>query len=79
MFGKKPSELTVEELKKIRKTMIGFVIGIAIMWIFILGFMYANGKNFAVFIAVAVATMIPNFISIKNFSDEIKKREGNIS
>ncbi len=80
MFGKKTSELSLEELKKIKKATTVLLIGIAIVWIFILGYMNANGnKNFTVFIAVAVATMIPNYISIMNISNEIKKREQNKS
>lgn len=80
MFGKKTSELSLEELKKIKKVTTGLLIGIAIVWIFILGYMNANGnKNFTVFIAVAVATMIPNYISIMNIFNEIKKREQNKS
>lgn len=75
MFGKKTSELSMEELKKIRKFIIGFLIGLCILWIVILTYMFYNGKFFAVFISVAIATMIPNFISLMNFSNEIKKRE----
>ena len=41
----------------------------------ILSYMYFNDKPYKVFIGVAIATMIPNFISFTNFSREIKKRQ----
>lgn len=75
MFGKKPSELSIEQLKKIRKFIIGLLIGLSILWIIILSNMHSNGKPISVFIAVAIATMIPNFINLMNFTKEIKNRE----
>lgn len=79
MFRKKTSELSIEELKKMKKILLGIFIGLCILWIMILSFMYYNGKQFSVFIAVAVATTIPNLINLMNISNEIKKRESNIS
>ncbi|MFN4076050.1 MAG: hypothetical protein ACK4HC_09135 [Cloacibacterium sp.] len=46
-----------------------------ILWIIVLSMMYYNGKSFATFIAVAVATLIPNFINILNISNQIKQKE----
>lgn len=74
-MGNKNKEFSIEQLKKFRKLSLGFIIGISIVWIIILSYMHYNGKPFSVFIAVAIATMIPNFISFMNFSNEIKKRE----
>jgi hypothetical protein len=41
----------------------------------IVSMMYYNGKSFATFIAVAVATLLPNFINILNISNQIKQKE----
>ena len=75
MFGKKQTNLSLEDLKKFKKFSLGFIIGISIVWIMILSYMYFNDKPYKVFIGVAIATMIPNFISLMNFSKEIKKRQ----
>lgn len=78
MFGKKPSELTLEQLKKVKIFTLYFLMGLCILWVIILSYMYNNKQPFAVFIGVAVATMVPNFINILNISNEIKKREKNL-
>ena len=75
MFGKKPSELSVEQLKKLRKFSIGFLIGLCLLWVCFLFYMHTAEKPISVFIAVAIASMVPNFINLINFSNEIKKRE----
>ena len=75
MFGKKPSELSVEQLKKLRKFSIGFLIGLCLLWVCILFYMHTAENPISVFIAVAIASMVPNFINLINFSNEIKKRE----
>lgn len=75
MQKKKYTDLSVPELKKLQKVFLGIFLGLVIVWIILLSMMYYNGKPFATFIAVAIATLIPNFINILNISNQIKKKE----
>ena len=63
------------KLKKLQKVFLGIFLGLVIVWIIVLSMMYYNGKSFATFIAVAVATLLPNFINILNISNQIKQKE----
>ncbi len=75
MQKKKYTDLSVPELKKLQKVFLGIFLGLVIVWIIVLSMMYYNGKSFATFISVAVATLIPNFINILNISNQIKQKE----
>lgn len=75
MQKKKYTDLSVPELKKLQKVFLGIFLGLVILWIIVLSMMYYNGKPFATFTAVAVATLIPNFINILNISNQIKQKE----
>ena len=75
MQKKKYTDLSVPELKKLQKVFLGIFLGLVIVWIIVLSMMYYNGKSFATFFAVAVATLIPNFINILNISNQIKQKE----
>ena len=75
MQNKKYTDLSVPQLKKLQKIFLGIFFFLVIVWIIVLSMMYYNGKSFATFIAVAVATLIPNFINILNISNQIKQKE----
>lgn len=75
MQKKKYTDLSIPQLKKLQKVFLAIFLGLVIVWIIVLSMMYYNGKPFATFIAVAVATMIPNFINILNISNQIKQKE----
>ena len=75
MLKKKYTDLSVSELKKLQKVFLGIFLGLVILWIIVLSMMYCNGESFATFIAVAVATLFPNFINILNISNQIKQKE----
>ena len=75
MQKKKYTDLSVSELKKLQKVFLGIFLGLVIVWIIVLSMMYYNGKSFATFIAIAVATLLPNFINILNISNQIKQKE----
>lgn len=75
MQKKKYTDLSVPQLKKLQKVFLGIFLGLVIVWIILLSMMYYNGKPFATFIAVAIATLIPNFINILNISNQIKQKE----
>lgn len=75
MQKKKYTDMSVPQLKKLQKVFLGIFLGLVILWIIVLSMMYYNGKSFATFIGVAVATLIPNFINILNISNQIKQKE----
>lgn len=75
MLKKKYTDLSISELKKLQKVFLGIFLGLVILWIIVLSMMYYNGKSFATFIVVAVATLLPNFINILNISNQIKQKE----
>ena len=62
-------------IKKITKSFLRNLFRIGYSLDYLLSMMYYNGKSFATFIAVAVATLIPNFINILNISNQIKQKE----
>ena len=75
MLKKKYTDLSVPELKKLQKVFLGIFLGLVIVWIIVLSMMYYNGKSFATFLSVAVATLLPNFINTLNISNQIKQKE----
>lgn len=75
MQKKKYTDLSVLQLKKLQKVFLGIFLGLVILWIIVLNMMYYNGKSFATFIAIAVATLLLNFINILNISNQIKQKE----
>ena len=75
MQEKKYTDPSVPQLKKLQKVFLEIFLGLVILWIIVLSMMYYNGKSSATFIAVAVATLIPNFINILNISNQIKQKE----
>ena len=77
MQKKKYTDLSVPQLKKLQKVFLGIFLGLVILWIIVLSMMYYNGKSIATFIALAIATLIPNFINILNISNQIKQNKPN--
>ena len=75
MQKKKYTDLSVPELKKLQKVFLGIFLGLVIVWIIVLSMMDYNGKSLATFLAVAVATLLPNFINTLNISNQIKQKE----
>jgi len=73
----KTANLNEEKTAKLQKTYKGLIIAfsaLALLWIALIAFMFVSGKGKpTVFIPVAIATLIPLLLSIKNSTDQAKK------